>query len=87
MTPDEIENDPVLGAVAKLKTHDVNQRRADTLRGRCHTVLEVRARRSASPAMTQQTLIRRSAAPAVVIVWCLVYLLEIIHRAAAVYGS
>lgn len=87
MTPDEIENDPIFGAVAELKTHDLNQRRTDTLRRRCHALLEARARRSASAAVTPQTLFRRSVAPAVVVVWCLVYLLEIIHRAAAVYGS
>jgi hypothetical protein len=87
MTLDDVENDPVFSAVAKLKVHDVNQRRADALRRRCHALLEAWARQSPSAAMTQPTLIRRSLAPTVVVVWCLVYLLEIIHRAAAVYGS
>jgi hypothetical protein len=86
MTPDEIENDPVFAALAKLKTHDLNRRRADTLRRRCHALLEARAHQSASPSETPHTLLRQSIAPALVVVWCLMYLLEIIHRAAGVYG-
>jgi hypothetical protein len=86
MRSDEIENDPVFVAVAKLKTRDVNHRRADALRRRCHGLLPARTQQSGFAWIPNPKLFRESVAPAIVVVWCVAYLLEMIHRAAAVYG-
>ena len=86
MTSDEIDNDPVFGAIATLRMRDVSRARADRLRGRCHVVFESQRRSRACAGTLSQMSFRRVVAPAVAGVWCIVYLAEIIRRAAEVYG-
>jgi len=86
MTSNAIDNDPVFGAIAALRMRDVSRARADRLRGRCHAVFESQRRSRARTGMLSQVSFRRVVAPAVAGVWCIVYLVEIIRRAAEVYG-
>ena len=77
MTFDDDQNDPVAAAVASLRTYDVSERRAERLRRRCHARLQVQPGNDA---------FRRVIGPALGGAWCLAYLVEIIRRAAAIYG-
>ena len=86
MTSDEIDNDPVFGAIATLRMRDVSGARADRLRGRCHAVFESQRRRRARADTFSRVSFRRVVAPVVAGVWCFVYLVEIIRHAAEVYG-
>jgi DNA-directed RNA polymerase specialized sigma24 family protein len=83
----ELEPDAtVAAAFARLGTYDVAPARARRLRDRCHARL--RARRAPDPSfdIPDGTLVRRLIGPALVGVWCLVYLIAILRFAAAVYG-
>ena len=80
----ELQNDECFSRVANLKTFDVNRRRSDALRGRCHAVLQTQIERHA-PA-TNAALFRRIVGPVVGGAWCVAYVVEIIRRAAAMYG-
>jgi hypothetical protein len=84
MTSDEL--DPLFRELATLQMRDVSERRADRLRSRCHAVFEARRRTPARFAMVRPVSFRRVIGPAVAGVWCIVYLTEIIRRAAEVYG-
>ena len=86
MTVDDDPNDPVLASLATLRTRDVHERRADRLRARCHALLRARPRRNARAGMVNGSSFRRLIAPALGGAWCLAYVVEIIRRAAAVYG-
>ena len=86
MTSDDIDNDPVFGAIATLRLRDVSSVRADRLRGRCHAVFQSQRSRRARPGTLTRVSFRRVVAPAVAGAWCIVYLVEIIRRAAEVYG-
>ena len=85
MNLDDGQNDPLMAAVAGLRTYDVSERQAQRLRNRCHTRLRSEPR-NASVGMMAGTLFRRVIGPALGGAWCLAYLVEIIRRAAAVYG-
>ena len=86
MTPDDGQDDPILAAVASLKTGDVSRNRARRLRRRCHAVLQTESE-PGTPAVTVTigTAFQRIIAPALGGAWCLAYLVEIVRRAAAVY--
>ena len=86
MTPDDAETDRVLGAFASLRPHDVQQRRADRLRTRCHTLLAASHGQHEPVASFRRMWFRRVIAPAAGCAWCVVYVVEIIRRAAAAYG-
>jgi len=79
-------NDPVHAGLATLRTRDVHERRADRLRARCHALLRAQPRRSARAGKANGTSFRRLIGPALGGAWCLAYVVEIIRRAAAVYG-
>jgi hypothetical protein len=79
-------NDPVLASLATLRTRDVHERRADRLRARCHALLRARSRRNPRAGFVNGTAFRRLIAPALGGAWCLAYVVEIIRRAAAIYG-
>ena len=72
--------------IEDLRPYDVSRRRADRLRAQCHAVLQAQARPDARADHTHGSLLRRVIGPALAGVWCLAYLVEIIRRAAAVYG-
>jgi hypothetical protein len=86
MSSEHFEHDPVLVAIASLRARDVGARHADRLRGSCHALLENRPRRNPVEPMLARTSLRRIVPPALASAWCVVYLWEILHRAAAVYG-
>ena len=86
MTSHDVETDPVLAAIARLNTPDVGRRRADLLRMRCHASLQSRARKAARPPSADRAWLRRALASGAAGAWCLAYLLEIIRRAAVIYG-
>ena len=82
----DIDNDPLFDEVATLRMRDVSERRADRLRRRCHAVIESQRRRRARDGTLRPVSFRRVIGPAVAGVWCIVYLAEIIRRAAEIYG-
>ena len=86
MNFDDLENDHVLDAVASLRTHDVSRRRANRLRGRCHALLQAQPARTVAVGVTIDSLVRRVVGPALAGAWCLLYLVEVIRRAAAIRG-
>ena len=81
----EGQNDEILAAVAALSVHDVSARRARRLHARCHDALQATQRRDA-PARARSGALPRIIGPALAGAWCLAYLVEILRRAAAVYG-
>jgi hypothetical protein len=86
MILDDGQNDHVLATIASLRPHDVSPRHTDRLRSRCHARLQAQAGRSARVGMVNGTPFRRVIGPALGGAWCLAYLVEIIRRAAAIYG-
>ena len=87
MTVDDGENDPILAAVASLRTYDVSQRRSGRLRRRCHT-LQSQPVPKGSPVMVVATAVfQRIVAPALGGAWCLAYLMELFRRVVAIYGT
>ena len=83
MSPNDMR-DPLLAALRELRTHDVRPVRAHRLRARCHRQFEMQGaskdlQRSPMAAMSTRV------ASAVAGAWCVVYLLETIRRAAAVF--
>ena len=73
-------------SLAGLKTFDVDRRRADRLRARCHASLRSRTASKIQPFTFDRRWLRRALAPGLAGAWCLVYLLEIIRRAVVIYG-
>jgi hypothetical protein len=78
MTPNNIQEDAVLAALRDLRTYDVAPARAQRLRIRCHKDIEKWS--------SGETLTWRQAVGLLASVWCLVYALETIRLAAAIYG-
>lgn len=72
-------------SLAALKTVDVDRRRAERLRSRCHASLRAQSRRASRPAVSDRKWIRRAIASGAAGAWCVVYLIEIIRRAVAIY--
>lgn len=79
------DDDPILAAIAHLRSHDVSAHRADRLRRRCHEMLDQRRQRSVERRFAGMP-VRRVVVPALASAWCAVYLCEILLRAATVYG-
>jgi hypothetical protein len=85
MTPNAVDDDPVLAALGQLRAQDVDARRAHRLQVRCRAALTAR-KRAADPAATVEsarwTLI---AGPALLAAWCAIYVIEIVRLAGAIY--
>jgi hypothetical protein len=86
MTHDDVDNDHVLSLVASLTARDVDRRRGERLRVRCHASVRSRALRAIRPARSDRRWMRRVIASGAAGAWCVVYLIEIIKRAAVIYG-
>jgi hypothetical protein len=86
MTVDDGPDDRSLEIVATLRTYDVSDRHARQLRRRCHDVLLREPRPKRSVWMVDETSLRRVIVPALGGAWCLLYLVEIVRYAAAIYG-
>jgi hypothetical protein len=78
-------DDPILTAVASLRTFDVSQRRARRLRERCHVQLQAPSEPKTSVVTMIALAFQRVVAPALGGAWCVAYLAEIVRRAAAIY--
>jgi hypothetical protein len=86
MTFGDRQNNPVVAAVASLKTYDVSPYHTDRLRRRCHALLQAQPGQHESVRMVTAASFRRVIAPALGGAWCLAYLVEIIRRAATMHG-
>jgi hypothetical protein len=73
-------------SLAGLKTFDVDRRRADRLRARCHASLRSRAVRAIPPAASDRRSVRRAVPSGIAGAWCALYLFEIIRRAVMIYA-
>lgn len=83
MTSNDRRNgDPVFAAIAGLRPYDVGSRRASRLRGRCHAALHAQEDRRERDV----SVWKRVVGPALAGVWCAVYLVEVIRRAAMILG-
>ena len=85
MTVDDGRNDHLFDAVAGLSASDVSARHARRLRERCHALLQTRSRPARPAGMPVAALFRRVIGTALVGAWSVVYLAEIVRRAAAMY--
>ena len=84
MNAHDVHSDPVLGALRGLRTYDVTPARAQRLRRRCHAGLR---RQRASTTRGSDAGAWRWVMRILAGAWCVVYVLETIRRAAAVYMS
>ena len=85
MSGHHIQGDPLIAALRELRTQDVSPVRAQRLRAQCHRALnrlETERKRPSTP--TPGIWIRVTGALAGA--WSLVYFLETIRLAAAVFG-
>ena len=69
-----------------LKTYDVSERHARRLRRQCHAVLHATSGPERPAEAVSGMFFRRVIGPAIAGAWCLAYLVEIVRRAAAIYG-
>jgi hypothetical protein len=86
MTFSDRQDNPVVAAVASLKTYDVSSYQRERLRRRCHALLQAQPAKHASVRMLTGASFRRVIAPALGGAWCLAYLVEIIRRTATMHG-
>jgi hypothetical protein len=82
---DDQPDGDVLASLARLPARDVSQRRSRQLRRRCHAMLQAEPSVERSSWVEDGTF-RREIVPALGGAWCLAYLVEIVRRAAAIYG-
>ncbi len=73
--------------IAGLNTHDVSDNHSRRLRRQCHAVLQTKPTPARPPARVTRTRFRRVIGPALAGAWCLAYLVEIVRRAAAMFGA
>jgi hypothetical protein len=83
MSAYDVQSDHVLDALRVLRTYDVAPARAQRLRRRCHAGLR---RQSASKTRRPDAGAWRWVMRIFAGAWCVLYLLETIRQAAAVYA-
>ena len=86
MTSHDDHIDEVLAALNDLPAWDVEERRARDLGVRCRAVLAtqtIAAARAANPDAARWT---HATGLALLAIWCAIYVVEIVRRAAAVWG-
>ena len=86
MTPDDGQNDHILAAVASLRTYDISRRHTRRLHRRCHARLQPQGPGETRAPAVDGAVYSGIIAPALGGAWCLLYLVEIIRRAAAIHG-
>ena len=86
MRPDDAQSDPVLAALGQLRGYDVDQLRARRLRVRCRAAFAAERRPADAAGTMDGTVWSRVVAPGLLGAWCAVYLVEVMHCAAAIYG-
>lgn len=85
MNPNDVQEDPVLAALRELRTYDVGPVRVQRLRAQCHSALRMQHSPRHSPRNSEAGVWRR-AVRVLAGAWCVLYMVETIRRAAAVYG-
>ena len=83
MSQNDTQDDPMLADLRELRAYDVSPARAERLRARCQKRLE--AQDAARPLSRSEPRLWRQVVGVLAGVWCVLYLLETIQRAAAVY--
>ena len=84
MRPDDVQVDPMLAALRELRACDVGRDHAQRLRARCLEALTApQSSAHVSPGRSQGA--RNRAVGILAGAWCVVYLVETIRRAVAVY--
>ncbi len=86
MMSDDVQADPVLTALSQLPTQDVDRRRADRLHVRCRAALEARKRAVDEAASVDPSRWMLTLGLTPLAAWSLVYVIEIVRHAAAMYG-
>jgi len=86
MRPDDAQSDPVLAALGQLRGYDVDQLRAHRIRVRCRAAFTAERRPADAAGTMDGTVWSRVVAPGLLGAWCAVYLVEVMHCAAAIYG-
>ena len=85
MTSDDVRDDPVLAALSRLPAQDVDRRHAHRLRARCRAALAARTRAADEAATADSAPWRLIAGSALLATWCVVYVIEIVRHAMAIY--
>ena len=85
MRPKDTPGDQVLATLRELPTYDVRYDRAQRLSTQCHRGLAMQDSSSHSPRRSGAGVWRR-AVSVLMGAWCVLYLVETVRRAAAVYG-
>jgi hypothetical protein len=78
--------DDVLASLATLPACDVSERRSQHLRRRCHALLQAEPPGKRWSWPSDEAPFERTIGPAIGAAWCLVYVVEIVRRTAAMYG-
>ena len=86
MTSHERHGDPVLAALDDLPVWDVDARRARDLGVRCRAVLAAQTRATAGADRPDSARWTRVTGLAFLTLWCVIYVIEIVRRGAAVWG-
>jgi len=77
--------DPVVTALAGLRTQDVDARRAHRLQLRCRAALAAQRRAADAAGTADPTRLTLVAGPALLAVWCAVYVIEMMRLAGVIY--
>jgi hypothetical protein len=85
MSPNDLQDDPLFAALRELPAQDLSPVRAQQLRRRCHRRLQTQAASRLLAPSGEPSAWSRAVRVAVA-AWCLVYVLETIRHAAAVYA-
>jgi hypothetical protein len=85
MTANHLQPDPVLAPLRNLRAYDVSRVQAERLRARCHGTFKARETTKTLPRTTRPGTWSRVTG-ALAAAWSVVYFLETIRRAAAVFG-
>ena len=84
MTPNVVDDDPVLAALGQLCAGDVDARRAHRLQVQCRAVLAAQTREADAGADSGRWTLM--AGPVLLAVWCAIYVVEIVRLAGVIYG-
>jgi hypothetical protein len=82
----DTSDDDVLASLATLPACDVSQRRSRQLRRRCHARLQAEPPATRWAWLSEEAPFERTIGPAIGAAWCLLYVVEIVCRTAAMYG-
>lgn len=85
MTSNDVDDDAVLVALGQLSLQDIDARRARRLHARCRAELARRKRAAGGAAAGDSARWTRMAGPVLLVVWCAIYVIEIVRLAGAIY--